>query len=124
MQACTSLDASEPKLYMLRICQDGQGSYAMAFTHAGQFRLMDYEEIEMEIAFNRNAHPSRHHLAVLTEQIRPQRHGLVFLDPQRSICGRISCFKFAGGYAAPFSLFYLIFTCMVLGFSPRRIAMV
>jgi len=50
MQACTSLDASEPKLYMLRICQDGKGSYAMSFTHTGQFRLMDYDEVELEIA--------------------------------------------------------------------------
>ena len=47
---CISQDTSEPKLYRLRICQDGQGSYAMSFTHTGQFRLIDYEEVELEIA--------------------------------------------------------------------------
>jgi hypothetical protein len=50
MQTLTSQDTSEPKLYRLRICQDGRGSYAMSFTHSGQFRLIDYEEIELEIA--------------------------------------------------------------------------
>jgi len=49
MQTCTSLDISEPKLYRLRICQDGQGSYAMSFTHAGQFQFIDYDEVELEI---------------------------------------------------------------------------
>ena len=50
MQTLTSQDTSEPKLYRLRICQDGKGSYAMSFTHTGQFRLIDYEEVELEIA--------------------------------------------------------------------------
>ena len=50
MQTLTSQDISEPKLYRLRICQDGKGSYAMSFTHTGQFRLIDYEEVELEIA--------------------------------------------------------------------------
>jgi hypothetical protein len=36
--------------YRLRICQDGQGSYNMSFTHTGQFQLIDYEEVELEIA--------------------------------------------------------------------------
>ena len=49
MQTCITQDAAEPKLYRLRICQDGKGSYAMSFTHTGQFRLVDYEEVEMEI---------------------------------------------------------------------------
>jgi len=50
MQTCITPDAAEPKLYRLRICQDGKGSYAMSFTHTGQFRLVDYEEVELEIA--------------------------------------------------------------------------
>jgi len=50
MQTCTTQDVSEPKLYRLRICQDGRGSYAMSFTHTGQFRLIDYDEVELEIA--------------------------------------------------------------------------
>jgi len=50
MQTLISQDTSEPKLYRLRICQDGKGSYAMSFTHTGQFRLIDYEEVELEIA--------------------------------------------------------------------------
>jgi hypothetical protein len=50
MQTCTSQDTSEPKLYRLRICQEGRGSYAMSFTHTGQFRLIDYQEVELEIA--------------------------------------------------------------------------
>ena len=37
MQTCITQDAAEPKLYRLRICQDGKGSYAMSFTHTGQF---------------------------------------------------------------------------------------
>jgi len=50
MQNCTSHDTSEPRLYRLRICQDGQGSYAMSFTYSDQFQLIDYEEVELEIA--------------------------------------------------------------------------
>ena len=50
MQTLISQTTSEPKLYRLRICQDGKGSYAMSFTHTGQFRLIDYEEVELEIA--------------------------------------------------------------------------
>ena len=50
MQNCTSHDTSEPRLYRLRICQDGQGSYDMSFTHTGQCQLIDYEEVELEIA--------------------------------------------------------------------------
>ena len=50
MQTLISQDTSEPKLYRLRICQEGRGSYTMSFTHAGQFRLIDYEEVELEIA--------------------------------------------------------------------------
>ena len=50
MQTLISQDTSEPKLYRLRICQEGRGSYTMSFTHTGQFRLIDYEEVELEIA--------------------------------------------------------------------------
>jgi len=50
MQTCTSEDIPEPKLYRLRIYQDGKGSYAMSFTHTGQFRLVDYDEVELENA--------------------------------------------------------------------------
>ena len=50
MQTLTSQDLPQPKLYRLRICQDGQGTYAMSFTHTGQFRLIDYDEVELEIA--------------------------------------------------------------------------
>ena len=50
MQTLIAQETSEPKLYRLRICQDGKGSYAMSFTHTGQFRLMDYDEVELEIA--------------------------------------------------------------------------
>jgi hypothetical protein len=50
MQTVTSQDISEPKLYRLRICQDGRGSYAMSFTHTGEFRLIDYDEVDLEIA--------------------------------------------------------------------------
>ena len=50
MQTLIAQETSEPKLYRLRICQDGRGSYAMSFTHTGEFHLIDYEEVEMEIA--------------------------------------------------------------------------
>ena len=50
MQTLISQDTSEPKLYRLRICQDGRGSYAMSFTHTGEFRLIDYDEVDLEIA--------------------------------------------------------------------------
>ena len=50
MQNCTSHDTSEPRRHRLRICQDGHGNYDMSFTHAGQFQLIDYEEVELEIA--------------------------------------------------------------------------
>lgn len=49
-QTLIDQDRSEPRLYRLRICQDGQGSYNMSFTHTGQFQLIDYEEVELEIA--------------------------------------------------------------------------
>ena len=46
MQTCA---AHAPQIHRLRICQDGQGSYSMSFTHTGQFRLLDYEEVELEV---------------------------------------------------------------------------
>ena len=52
-QTLIAQDSSEPLLYRLRICQDGPGSYAMSFTHTGQFQLIDYEEDELEIAASR-----------------------------------------------------------------------
>ena len=50
MQICEQQETSEPKLYRLRICQEGSGNYALSFTHTGRFRLIDYEEVELEIA--------------------------------------------------------------------------
>jgi hypothetical protein len=50
MQTLIAQDSSESRLCRLRICQDGQGSYAMSFTYSGQFQLIDYEEVELEIA--------------------------------------------------------------------------
>ena len=49
-QTLIAQDRSEPRLYRLRICQDGQGSYDMSFTHTGQCQLIDYEEVELEIS--------------------------------------------------------------------------
>jgi hypothetical protein len=45
--------AHAPQIHRLRICQDGQGSYSMLFTHTGQFNLKDYEEVEMEVVGTR-----------------------------------------------------------------------
>ena len=53
MQTLISRDASEPVIHRPRVCQDGQRSFAMSFTHAGQFQLTDYEEVELEIAATR-----------------------------------------------------------------------
>ena len=40
---------AEPRIYGLKICQEGDGSYCFSVKHTGGFRLQDYDEIEFKV---------------------------------------------------------------------------
>ena len=39
----------EPKVYGVKITQDGDKCYCISVKHTGEFRLSDYEELEFEV---------------------------------------------------------------------------
>jgi hypothetical protein len=41
--------SSEPRIYGVRIYQEEKGAYTFCVRHSGQFRLGDYEELELEV---------------------------------------------------------------------------
>ena len=40
---------SDPKIYSVKICQDGSKHYAFSVKHTGEFKLSDYDELEFEV---------------------------------------------------------------------------
>jgi hypothetical protein len=40
---------SEPKIYGVKISQDGDTGYCISVRHTGHFRLSDYEELDIEV---------------------------------------------------------------------------
>ena len=39
----------EPRIYKVKICQEGNGGYSFSVKHSGDFRLQDYEELDLEV---------------------------------------------------------------------------
>ena len=40
---------SAVKIYGVRIYQEGNGCYSFSVRHSGEFKLNDYEELELEV---------------------------------------------------------------------------
>lgn len=49
MQTSELESVSEPKIYSVKICQDGCKHYAISVKHTGEFRLSDYDELEFKV---------------------------------------------------------------------------
>jgi len=43
-------ESYEPQIYGVRIYHDGKGGYHFSVRHTGQFKLCDYEQLDLEIA--------------------------------------------------------------------------
>jgi len=43
-------ESYEPQIYGVKIYNDGKGGHHFSFRHTGQFKLGDYEQLDLEIA--------------------------------------------------------------------------
>jgi hypothetical protein len=49
MQSVEVDQLGEPKIYGVKIYQEGNGCYSFSVRHSGPFRLEDYDELEVEV---------------------------------------------------------------------------
>ncbi len=50
MQNTELKSLSEPKIYSVKITQDGHKCYGVSVRHIGEFALSDYGELEFEVS--------------------------------------------------------------------------
>ena len=48
-QTSELVNVIEPKIFGVKICQEGDGGYSFSVKHSGDFRLQDYDELELEV---------------------------------------------------------------------------